>query len=304
MARMIRFKDLISLGKPKGPGFGISSQFYLSVLAVRPVLPALLVILNPKGEGGAVKGFGVPLRKDAEREDLGQPLIRGFYALATPDQKTVLRLTVVGKEEAGFDPAPMLASPSGQALAPEVRHRIAAAWNLMQVTFESHDPAVYPALDFLQAVVARAADLTEGVVADPISQAYRLPEDVVAPHDQGLPFSTEAHVAVRELPGKTGLHLSTLGLSKFALPELEIYGVDPSVLHAGRLLLLGAAQTCLQGKKIEAGDRLGASSAPLRVAEGGLDRRLWDGIPCLELIPEGSGTVSANLLAWQDSRRG
>jgi hypothetical protein len=198
----------------------------------------------------------------------------------------------------------MLASPSGLALPSEVRHRIAAAWNLMQVTFESHDPYVYPALDFLLDIVARAAALTEGVVADPISQAYRLPEHVVAPHDQGLPFATEAHVAVREIPGRNGLHLSTLGLSKFAMPELEVYGVEPSARDAGRLMLLGAAQTCLQGRKIEAGDRLGAAAAPLRVAEGGLDRRLWDGIPCLEVIPEGSGSVSANLLAWQETRRG
>jgi hypothetical protein len=302
MARFIKFKDLLNMGKAKTPGFGISKSFYLSVLANAPVLPPLTAIVNPKGTGGAIKGFGVPLKVGARKEEIAEPLMRGMYGIASLDQKTALKLTVISKEEAGFDPSPMLQSASGMALDPEVRTRIAAAWNLMQVTFESHDPAVYPALDFLMGIVRKMALLTDGVIADPMCQAYRLPHGQEEVHDEGLPFSTESHIAIRQLPRGPGFHLSTLGLAKFAMHEVEIDGVDQAAVAAGKMMLLGVAQSCLQGKKVEPGDRLGSPAKPLRVAEGGLDRGMWDGIPCLELIPDIQGETSASLLAWHDEQ--
>ncbi|MCG9894043.1 MAG: hypothetical protein MH204_01030, partial [Fimbriimonadaceae bacterium] len=87
MARRFRLKDLLPGGRPKGPGFGIRQDFYLSVLACSPRLPALVEVLNPKGEEGAVTGFGVPLRSDAPKDSIREPLIRGRYGLASPDQK-------------------------------------------------------------------------------------------------------------------------------------------------------------------------------------------------------------------------
>jgi hypothetical protein len=43
---------------------------------------------------------------------------------------------------------------------------------------------------------------------------------------------------------------------------------------------------------------VGAKEAPLKVAVGGLDRGMWEGIPCLELIPEGKGSADEAMGAW------
>lgn len=297
MARMIRFKDLLPFGRPKTPGFGISKGFYLSVLANTAALPPLLAILSPQGAAGSVKGFGVPLRKDSEKGDVAKPLMRGFYGLASPDQKTVLKLAVVSRDEAGFDPAPVLMSPMGLALSDEVRARIAATWNLLQVTYESHDPAVYPALDFILAICRRMAELTDGIIADPVCQVYRLPSDVPSPFDEGMPFAVRDHIHVHARPQGNAGQLYTLGLSKFAMPELELLDVRPEAEIHGTALLYTAAQMALAGTKLKAGVRLGG----FQLEEGGQDKALWDGIPCLALVPSSPGGTSATLLELDPS---
>src|SRR5688572_11612277 len=139
-------------GKPKTPGFGISKAYYLSVLSAKATLPQIVEVVNPKGSDGAVEGFGAPLMTDSTKDDLQKPMSRGAYAIASKDRKTVLKLIVVPKEEAGFDPDAFLRSPQAAALPQDMANRIRATWSLLQLTFESHDPMVYPALDFFESI--------------------------------------------------------------------------------------------------------------------------------------------------------
>lgn len=267
----------IKFTRPKGPGFEISSAFYITVLAARAALPTVRMIINPKAEDGAVEGFGVPLAS-ADKEDLDRPVTRGMYALATKDRKTVIRMRVISKEEAGFDPAPFLRSELGQSASEELRNRVSATWTLMQLTFETYDPSVYPALDFLLAVSKRLSELTEGVVADPVAQRYRLPGDVSTAVAENALDITQ-HVAIH----RDGNSLFTLGLQKFTLPEYEINDVPDAYATPAMGILAGLAHNALHGERAEPGDKIGKQG--LEVVEGGLNRARWEGVPCYELIP-------------------
>ncbi|MCU0316357.1 MAG: hypothetical protein MUC92_07175 [Fimbriimonadaceae bacterium] len=297
----MRLRDIFGIGREKTPGFGITKSFYLSVLASKMPLPAITEVMNPRGEGGAIAGFAAPLRSGATKDELTQPFQRGLYALATPDRKTVLRLAVVSKEEAGFRPDPILASSLAQDLSPETLNRILATWTLLQVSFESHDPAVHPSLNFLLRLARQMASLTEGVVADPISRRYRLPEEVLSEESSPERVFVSDVVTVHHRMTEHGLTAFTLGMIKFDLPEIEIQGLEAEDLPSTQLFLYGVSQSILTGKLLEVGGLLGHSSAPLRVVNGGLDRAHWEGIPCLELIPEGKAkTVSQCLKVWRE----
>lgn len=287
--------------KPKTPGFGIQPNYYMTVLSSKPSLSPLLVVINPKGDGGAVAGFGVPLNPDASRDDLSKPMTRGIYGLSSPDRKTVLKLRVISKEEAGFDPAPFLRSPMAVGLSQELLARISATWTLMQLTFESHDPMVYDGVRFMLDCCVRLAELHDGVVADPIGQTYRLPEQVYvkSPVDPRIDARDIIHVFVRPRRDEPNvLTAFTLGLQKFGMAELELPGISTSTSDLATRFLYSVAQQELMGKIVDLGDRLGDSACMLQVAPGGLDRGTWEGIACFELIPPTGRTADEALLAW------
>jgi hypothetical protein len=296
-----RLRDVLPFGKPKTPGYGISGDYFLSVLAGTAPLPSLLSVVAPKGVASDVDGLPVPLASGSTKDDLSRPLERGVYAIASPDQKTVLKLRVVSKEEAGFDPPSMLATRLGMALDDERKRRIAATWTILQLTFESHDPAVYPALDFFLAIVQALSIRTNGIVADPISQVYKLPEELVSPKPVGMPIAVQDFVSIELTADSDGARANTRGLVKFALPEVEIGGLDLGTAQLAERFLLGVSLSVLQGRLLELGGLLGASRSPLRVATGGLDRSRWEGTPVFELIPEGRTTTTECLAAWAES---
>jgi hypothetical protein len=268
------------------------------VLAAKAQMPTLLRVVNPKGEDGAVAGFGVPLAATAKKEDLAAPLARGVYAVSSPDRKTVLKMMVMPREEAGFDPDAFARSPLAQGWDPELRLRVGATWMLAQLTFESYDPETYPALDFLLSVARRLAELCDGVVADPVAQVYRLPGQVFSPRPTDAPIVAADHVQAKRRDHEGAVHAYTAGLVKFDLPEVEVYGVAPENAAMAERFLLALAQTVLTGARLEPGAVVGARSAPFKVAVGGLDRGLWEGVPCLELLPEGKATADDALAAW------
>lgn len=289
---------LFRFGKPKTPGFGLSDRYYLSVLSAQAMLPTLASTIEPEGAGGAVRGFGVPLAAGATKTDLQRPLERGEYALASADRKTVMRLRVLSKEEAGFDPAWVSASPLAALLDEEVLARLRATWIVLQLSFESHDPDVYPALDFLLALAQRLGEATQGVVADPLAQRYVLPERVFAHPRLDPRVDAREHVIVRFEPSREGWHAYSLGLQKFRLPEFEIYRLAEEDAEVAAAFLLGLAQSNLLGNLVAAGHTVGLEAQPLELREGGLDRGKWEGIPCLELIPASGSEASAALRAW------
>lgn len=287
--------------KPKNPGFGISRDFYYTLLACRAQMPTLLSIVSPDGAGGSVPGFGVPMAKGATKDDLKNPIVRGVYALSTKDRHTVLRMLLMGKDEIPFDPEAIVQNPVVAAFNPETISRIRAAWMVIQLNFESHDAMVYPALEFLQSVAQRIAVLTDGVIGDPICERYYLPEELRISPKAHAKIDAREFVCVVNVPRPDGLWIRTLGMRKFSLAELEVYGVDPSLRPQAEMLLIGLCQKTLMGEILKVGDRFGSPKAPMMAAQGGLDRGTWDGILCYEIIPDTKTDINEAIRFWADS---
>lgn len=296
-------KRIFKFAKPKTPGYGLSSGFYLSVLSGHAQLPAPAQVANPKGEDGAIEGFIAPLMSGSSKDDLGKPMARGVYAVATPDRKTVIRLRVVSKEEAGFDPEPLASSALALTISPEALARVRATWTLLQLTFESHDPMVAPSLAFLYAFSKRLAELTEGVVADPIAQRYMLPSELPQP-EEAAAIAAPDHVSVRMLGGAGSESAFTMGMQKFGLPEFELNELEQGAEPLAGAFLLSVCQALLDGTELNPGDKVGSRGAPFDVAVGGLDRGRWEGIPVFELLPARGKTVAEGLAAWRTEQTG
>ncbi|MBV6459548.1 MAG: hypothetical protein HONBIEJF_02696 [Fimbriimonadaceae bacterium] len=296
MSRKPTLKSIWPFGRPKNPGFGIDRCYYMLVYSTHPVLPPIVALVNPKGDGGAVPGFGVPLDKGRDKEELGRPMTRGNYAVSSLDQKTVLRMMVMPKEETGADPTRILDSPLSANWDEEVVNRIRATWNILQFTFESHDAMVYPALDFLQSILIRAASLTDGIIADPLMHACYLSEQALA-SDRIRPVDAREHVGVHAaVPTMT-----TAGLVKFGSPEFRMTGLTQEDLETASIFLLSVAQGYLGGAKFQIGDLLGSPSAPLIITEV----PAVVGIPVMpqfELLPKNHETIQQCLAAWSEGK--
>lgn len=283
-----KLSDLFKFSKPKTPGYEISGDYYLSVLASTPTLPTPRQVLSPKGEHGAVPGMLAPLSA-TNKAELERAMERGIYALAAPDQKTILKLMIMPRDEAGFDPEPFLRSPIAQAFVEETRTRVAATWNVMQLTFEAFEPTIFPALDFFLLSARRLAEMTDGVVADPICQRYLLPEEVLQHPRRHADLDAREHIGVIKGP-----RVYTLGLIKFALPELELTDVSVGSQPLAESFLINLCEAILRGNLLQPG----ALAGPFLVSHGGRNPAQWEGIPVYELIPPPNRTTDECLSAW------
>lgn len=281
--------------KPKGPGFSISKNFYLSVLAGVPVLPPITELIAPKPERGALDGFGVPLVNTNDKSLLTQPMQRGIYALSTKDQKNVVRMMVMNADEAGFSPEAIATSRLAERVTPEVLTRIRSTWHLLQLSWESHDPEVYPALDFFLSIAKRLAEIADGIVADPISERYLLPGQVIVQPRVDPLVDAREHVFVHSRPDQGLLNVYTKGLVKIGQPELEICSVPPESYEQAGKLLMSAAQGVFMGFLINSGSDV----AGFEAREGGHDKARWEGIPVLELLPTTGVPVGQMLVNWE-----
>lgn len=279
-----------------GP-FGLSKDFYLTVLSSVAQQPALIQVASPQGEGGAVEGYIAPLAP-SDRDALLRPLQRGAYVVATKDRKTVLRLLVLSKEEAGFDPAPIGRSKLAAELPREVLDRISATWTLAQITVESHAPEPYESIRFILRIAQRLAWLGQGVVGDPLSETYKLPEEVFHNPQAGPLVDARDVVAVRSRPTQDTFSAFTLGFRKFGLPELEICLLRPEEVELAKRFLTVVSQKVLEGELLDAGDQVGERPVFFQAATGGFDRGHWEGIPVLELIPPAEQTTIQVLENW------
>lgn len=268
--------ERLKFSKPQGAPIEIAKEFYLSVLISKSAMPSPRMVASPKGEHGAMTAFIAPLTSGKDKALLDQPMSRGAYVVASPDQKTVLQCLVMAADESGFDPGPLLSSPAGQALDSEVRSRISATWFLVQLTFESFDPSVYPSLDLLLNLAQRLAELGEGVVADPLASRYLLP------HQMRLGQRADQRVDAREHLSVTasGGQVRTQGFTKFRLPELALADVPPELESPAGSLLLGVAQQVLLTGPLEIGMQIQTPAGALLVTHSPLTA----GQPTLELL--------------------
>lgn len=279
--------------KPKGPGFGIAKNYYFSVLGSSAVLPSISSIIHPDpkesygpmGTVAPVEGFGVPMVQGNDKSLLELPMQRGQFALSTKNQQTVLRLMVLPAYEAGFRPEPLLQSPLASALAPEVLNRVRATQWVMQVTFESHDPEVYPALDFFLQLARRISDLSEGVVADPLAVRYLLPNQLLLPMRYDPKVDSREHIGTHEAVLNGQSIVFTRGLVKFAMPEYALTGISADKVATAKGFLLGLAQGNLLGTLVKVGGHVPApgGSTVLKLVEDPSIATIWEGAPGLRL---------------------
>ncbi len=274
--------------KPLGPGFGISKNFYLSVLAGSPALPPITAIINPKGANGAIEGFGVPLVDGKDKAILDSPMLRGTYALASKDQKTVVRLMVMSAEEAGFSPDAIAKSPAAAKITQELLTRLRSTWHLLQLNFESHDPDVYPALDFILGIATRLGEATQAVIADPVSERYLMPGELIMRPRTDPNVDAREHVFIHRRPDGQKWHVFTKGLIKFLQPEIEILGIEESDIEEAARFLMSASQGVLLGYLIQSGSEVGPFEARL----GNLTSATSTVVPVMELLPPTGKSVS------------
>ncbi len=277
--------SLFRFSKPKTPGFGLSSEFYLTVLCTAEYMPPLAALVNPKGDTGAAVGYGVPLRPGATKEELLQPLQRGPYALASKDKKTVIKMLVMSAADVSFDPLAFGRSSAAVGADPLLLERMTQVRHLGQFRFESHDPMVAPALRFILGLAVRLGSLTDGVIADPLAERYVLPERALRGERLDSDISAATHITVGFRLLATGLHAYTRGMQKFLLPELEILELLEGDETVAEQYLLNVAQGQLDGHRLSSGDRIGARAHPCFVQPGGLDSAFWAGIDVFELRP-------------------
>jgi hypothetical protein len=256
-------------------------------------------LITPSGENGSVVGFGAPLNAGVGKDALARPLERGAYVIATKDRKTVLKMLVLSKEEANFDSDAYATSELARKSSDELVARIRATWTIGQLTFESHDPMVYPSLDFLLDFSSRFTQLSEGAVADAISRRCLLPEAVRQPLRLDPRVDVREHVTINVTERSDGFYAYSLGLQKFVLPELEMAGLFEADFESATRFLLSLAQDCLMGDLVKSGDRFGAPRQTFEAREGGFDRSLWEGVPVLELLPPTAATAHDALASWE-----
>src|SRR5687768_4187018 len=211
--------------EPEAP-LEVNRNFYLSVLLGPGPRPPILSWMNPDGSNEAVKGFAAPLNQDKNADLLSQPIADGSYVLATKDRKTLVQadffeLSAVPQFRVPSDPAAQtLVDLTGEKL-----WRAQQAVGLTTLVFKGHSPDVYESVRFLLDSAARLAVLTDGIVADPLAETYRLPGEFsqAAPLDPRIDFRDVG--AIKAFLENGGVWVSTRGMSKFNLPEYEVYGV-------------------------------------------------------------------------------
>jgi hypothetical protein len=203
-------------------------------------------------------------------------------------------MMVVSAAESGFSPDQIANSTLALQLPSEVLNRIRGTWNLLQLTVQSHDPMVYPALDFILACAKRMAELSEGVVADPLSQRYLLPEQVFHTPRVDPRIDARDHISVVSSAANGKVSVRTCGLYKFVQPELEITGLNNEQVENASRLLVSVAQGVLCGFLVQPGSTITSFEA----APGGLSDP--DGsAPVLELIPKVRLSLSEALTNWE-----
>lgn len=300
MSRRFRLKDLLP-SKRVPPVAPLSKDYYLTVMAARQPLPIMAAIAAPKGANEAVPGFIVPLSSGAEKSDLARPLARGTYGIASPDQKTVLRLTVVPTDEVGFDAAAVAQDRMADRLGQEDRARLAATWTLLQLQFESFDPALFPALSFFLQVAQRLTELTDGVLADPLSRRYLSASEIYHVPPPGLSLNMPDVIGIHVRPDGDRFALATAGMAKVSHPELDLPGVGAEHVELAELFLLGLAHGVWRGQPLELGALVGEAEGLFRLIPGGRDAGWWGKTVPYELTPENHSTAGGALEAWRNA---
>ena len=271
--------------KAPEPAFEINRNFYLSVLLGPGVRPTPLALVNPDGSNDAVQGFAAPLNQDKDADLLSQSIADGSYVLATKDRKTLVQADFFDMSAVPQFRLP--SEPGAQAmvdLVGEKLWRAERAAGLATLVFKGYSQDVYESVRFLLDAAARLASLSDGVVADPLAETYRLAEDFrqAAPLDAQIDFRDVC--SIKAFAESGGVWVSTRGMSKFNLAEYEVYGVaEAEVTRVGETLVL-AGQEALLGAPMPIGERVSTPMGSLETMHGAKNRDKWGDRSTIELL--------------------
>lgn len=251
-----------------------------------PQVPSIMMVANPKGQGGAVKAIAAPAEGSPTEQNMTGPMADGQY-IAMLSKDTLCLCTVDRAPRAApLDLPPDMLAPAG--LTPEMLAKFnRPAWCFAVELMSAADPI--QAVEFATALAQRVAQLADGVVMD--SSAYRFfgPDGwhVERPIEQ---FDCRRHLLVHiEGDGNTRW-CHTHGLIKFGRPELEVYDVPASLGDAGGLMLLNIAQYMITNTPIQPGHTLGDPQQPILARAGTRNRGdHWHDTAVLELVDVDNG---------------
>lgn len=274
--------------KPKEAAISINKNAYLSVL-MPGSRPTPLQLGNPDGSNGALPAFVAPLNQEKNADLLSTPFADGPYVVATKDQKTLVQADFFDLAAvSGFRLPDDAASQAMVNLDGERLQRAQRSSSLANLVIKGHSHEVYDSIRFFLDVASRVALLTDGVVADPLAETYRLPDELkqASPLDSRIDFRDVGSIkAVRD---DDGVWVSTRGMAKFNLPEYEIYGVaDSDVTRMGEMLVL-SGQEALLGSPVPLGVALSTPFGVFQASPGTRNRHIWVDRPAVTLSPGGS----------------
>lgn len=279
----------------------LNKNFYLSILAGPGPLPPMLQVVNPDGSNGAVAGFGAPLSEGVSKDMLNQPLLVGSYAITTKNRDTVLLFDLFELAQVPHFRLPE--DPKSLAEADLVGEKLALAKGaqyLMTLTFKGYSPELFPSVRFFLDVASRIAELSNGVIADPLAEVYRDPKEFRLPGrlDPRLDFREIGSIKAVAL--SDGLWISTRGLAKFNLPEFEMFGIPMDLRDGAARMLIAAAQQTLLGLPMKAGETAFAPGTPLYIVVGSKKSDEWGDRPVLEFTDEDGRGAAKGVRAWVD----
>ena len=273
--------------KKKAPeaALEINRNFYLSVLLGLGPRPPILSWMNPDGSNDAVKGFAAPLNQDKNADLLSQPIADGSYVLASLDRKTLIQADFFHLAD-----VPQFRLPTHEVaqlsvdLVGERLWRAERAAALATLVFKGYSPEVYEAVRFMLDSAARLAALTDGVVADPLAETYRLPTEFsqAAPLDPRIDFRDIG--SIKAIQDQDGVWVGTRGMAKFNLPEYEVYEVPAeSVTRVGEMLVL-AGQEALLGSSMPIGEKVSTPLGSMETMHGTKNRDKWGDRSTIEFL--------------------
>lgn len=233
--------------KPK-PILTLSKGFYMTVFSTSSVLPPLIDLIHPRRMNHVVVGMGAPMVGYADPETLAEPMKPGPFALVTMNRKTVLRTLIMSIDECTIDLNAIAAEQATLGIDEETMARLRGAWFVTQFSFESFDPQIFASIRFLYRLADRLAELTDGVIADPLAQRYIRPGQLFRDTFDEEPLQPLEVVSVGELPGETGPRLRTFGMGKFDQPDFAIELPHADHIQHGHTLLTAGIRTLFHGR--------------------------------------------------------
>jgi hypothetical protein len=256
-------------------------QLAMVVAFTQQKLPSLVMLANPSGAEGAVRGMAGPADQNPTSENMMAPMQEGHYvAMSTAGGLCGLGVERVESPSGGLSLEPDMLEVAGltEAMLARFNHPV---WRvILEMATPGED--VRETVIFATRLAQRLAALGDGVVMD--IRAYRFFGPEGWPVEEPIPgFDAREHVHIHLESDSSWLH--THGLIKFGRPEMEIYDVPPELYDAACGMLLNTAQYTITSQIIKPGETCGDPKQPFYARVGAKNRDdHWNDVSVLELV--------------------